>query len=149
MKKYIFLFVVATMFGFASMAQDYVDEQGLYFNKVGDVVNVGSNAESLIGDIVIPSQVTIEGTVYPVTFIAEYGFANFRELTSVTIPESIVSIKPNAFQNCESLTSIRIPQHVTKCDDMFENCVSLKKIMAPAGLKILDNKRFDRSVVYY
>lgn len=153
MKKYIFLFVVATMFGFASMAQDYVDEQGLYFNKVGDVVNVGSNAESLIGDIVIPSQVTIEGTVYPVTFIAEYGFANFRELTSVTIPESIVSIKPNAFQNCESLTSITLPKSVTGVGSgAFWRCDNLTEVIIKNGNVDVSNASLyftKDSVVYH
>ena len=55
------------------------------------------------GDIVIPSEVTIDGTTYRVTAIGHIGqvhpyvFRNCSELTSVTIPKSVTAIGATLF----------------------------------------------------
>ena len=46
--------------------------------------------------------------------ICDRAFADCRDLTSVTIPNSVTSIGWSAFSDCSRLTSVTIPNSVTK-----------------------------------
>ena len=57
------------------------------------------------------------------------AFMNCDKLTSVTLPESVVSIGMAAFASCESLTSIIIPESVTSIGiNVFGLCDNLESI---------------------
>jgi len=45
----------------------------------------------------------------PVTQIGSMSFGNLAEITSVTIPNGVVSIGSQAFRNCTGLTSLTLP----------------------------------------
>ena len=72
----------------------------------------------------------IEG--YRVTAIGASAFLNCRDLTSISIPDSVTSIGDNAFYYCWHLTNISIPKSVTSIgDDAFFHCESLTNIFIP------------------
>jgi len=109
-------------------------------------------------ELVIPSE--IEGVA--VTAIGEDSFSCCDSLTSITIPESVISIESNAFSECDSLTNIVIPDSVTStglglfngCDNLksvkfsdsmtkiedltFMNCVSLTDVVFPENLTSIE-----------
>jgi hypothetical protein len=61
--------------------------------------------------------------------IAINAFYNCTGLTSVTIPNSVISIR-NAFFGCTGLTSITIPDSVTSIGNYaFTNCTNLTSVM--------------------
>jgi len=64
-----------------------------------------------------------------VTSIREGAFSRCRGLTSVTIPDSVTSIGEKAFYDCRSLTNVTIPDSVIGIyNSAFEGCTSLKRI---------------------
>ena len=66
------------------------------------------------------------------------GFANCRNLVSVTIPNGITEIDFNAFSGCESLQSITFPPSVQKIGyRAFSKCHSLTNLVIPNTVKKL------------
>ncbi len=97
---------------------------GIYYEELdGDSVMVISGSNQYTGAVVIPAQVTDNGTVYRVTAIGERAFENCSELTSISISENVTSIGEYAFAYCSGLTSITIPENVTYIGFCaFTNC---------------------------
>ena len=60
-----------------------------------------------VSSVVIPSTVQYGGKTYDVIGIGECAFSEFPQMTSVTIPESIVWIGLDAFYACTNLSSVR------------------------------------------
>ena len=56
--------------------------------------------EDYSNDIVIPANVTYNGTTYSVTTIGNDAFSWYVELTSITIPNSVKTIGTYAFSSC-------------------------------------------------
>ena len=61
-------------------------------------------------NMVIPSTVTIQGISYNVSIIAEHGFINFSTMTSITIPNSVSSIRNRAFLVVQNIFTISLPR---------------------------------------
>ena len=77
------------------------------------------------GSVDIPA--TIDGK--PVTSIGWGAFQLCSGITSITIPNSVISIEDGAFQNCSGLTSITIPSSVTSIGvNVFYGCSGLTDI---------------------
>ncbi len=73
--------------------------------------SLGSNYVN--GDLIIPSQVTYNDTIYNVTSISSSAFSGCSSLTNIDIPSSVTTIGSLAFQWCTSLKSIEIPSSIT------------------------------------
>ena len=67
-----------------------------------------------------------------ITSIKQYAFYNCKGLTSITIPDSVTSIRNEAFSDCSSLTSVTIPNSVTSIGVWaFNDCSCLTSITIP------------------
>lgn len=121
----LFLALVATT---SLWAYDF-EVDGIYYNFLQDnevEVTYEKVRQSIYsGEIVIPANVTYNGKNYYVTSIGERAFwclVGNTSLTSVTIPEGVISIGNSAFQNCTALTSITIPNSIKQIGvDVFES----------------------------
>ncbi len=113
-----------------------------YDTTSSNTVQVSRN-NSLDGDIIIPSQVTYNSTIYSVTSIGNSAFWYCSSLTSVTIPNSVTSIGNSAFWNCISLTSVTIPNSVTSIgNSAFGYCSSLTSVTIPNSVISIGNSVF-------
>ena len=98
---------------------------------------VDENGDS-ITEIVIPSQVN----GIKVTSIGESAFYRCIYLRSVTIPNSVTTIKKSAFDGC-GLLNVTIPNSVTTIEDSaFSACMSLSNVTIPNSVTIIGNSAF-------
>ena len=89
------------------------------------------------GAITIPS--TYDGG--PVKYIGD--FKDCDELTKVTLPNSITSIRSAAFKGCSKLASINLPSTAVIADEAFSGCSSLTSISIPTSNTIIDKYAFN------
>lgn len=75
--------------------------------------------------------------------IDEY-YSDCKGLTSITIPNSIISIGRDAFRGCRGLTSVTIPSSVTSIGSgAFSGCLGLTSITIPNSVTIIESYVFD------
>ncbi|MBR2892056.1 MAG: leucine-rich repeat protein [Bacilli bacterium] len=77
-----------------------------------------------------------------VEIIGEGAFSRYSTyagapiFSSITLPDTLVTINDGAFLGCESLTEIVIPESVTHMGDyLFAYCVNLASVVLPTNIK--------------
>jgi hypothetical protein len=91
------------------------------------------------GNVDIPS--SIDGL--PVTIISNDVFLNLTNLTSVSLPESLVSIGDSAFYGCSGLTTVRLPNSVIVVGpSAFGNCSNLTSVTIGNHVASISNWAF-------
>ena len=141
---------------------------GLEIRKIDEGVTSFTIPEGVtsIGHAAFPSSVTDVSIPDCVTNIENMAFANCKELKSITIPESVTSIKEDtfatsglqsitlpqslisignrAFNYCDQLHNIVIPENVTSIGrEAFYNCSSLTGVSLPDGLTSIEICMFE------
>ena len=118
MKKKLFTLFLALITGTIAFAHDAAIGNIYYLldsdTKTATVTYRGINHDSYSneysGSVVIPASVTYDGVTYFVTSIGDYAFMNCTSITSITIPNGVISIGQQAL--CGSMTSLIIPNSV-------------------------------------
>jgi hypothetical protein len=140
MKKAVFGLVVAVMVitaGPALFGQNAADFKYKASNGAGTVT--GYTITGYTGstkDVAIPG--LIDGL--PVTAIGHFAFWT-KQLTSVTIPDSVTAIGVGAFQE-NKLTSVTIPDSVTRIGDYAFSHNALTSVTIPDGVTSIGTYAF-------
>lgn len=92
-------------------------------------------------EVTVPSH--IDGT--PVTVIDTGAFAGNKELTSVTLPDTLRLIGVKAFYNCQSLCQVNIPDGVTHIGDDAFGFATLTTVILPDSVISVGKEAFARS----
>lgn len=136
---------------------------GIYYKIESDVACVtyqryesGMHLSDYHGDVVIPSSVTYQGKTYPVKTIDYSAFNYCQGLRSITIPESITTIRDNAFWLCTGLTRVNITDIDAWCKIMMGNAnpliyahhlylngTEVTDVTIPDGITAISNYAFD------
>lgn len=112
-----------------------------WYDKQPDgIVYAGSVAYGYKGTLSENMELDIkDGTIG----IADGAFASFKELSSVTLPESMTNIGNEAFSGCTGLTSITIPDGVKRIGSLvFQGCSSLKALVIPESMSTISRGSF-------
>ncbi len=109
--KLLFLFV-SLLLPLAASAYDACIN-GIYYNivkkaKQATVTYGDSEGGTYSGNVVIPATVEYDGVTCNVVAIGESAFRLCKELTSVIIPENVITIADKAFEYCV-ITKLSIP----------------------------------------
>ena len=99
-----------------------VNADPLTYKVVGDTVTIKDCKETASGALAIP--LTYDGK--PVTRIGEDAFNGCTSLTSVTIPDSVISIYNGAFEGCTSLKIITFVVYIINLEVMLLSFMVLK-----------------------
>lgn len=79
----------------------------------------------------------------PVTSIGRGAFAGCAFMTSLKIPDSILSIDESAFYSCSGLSTINIPSSVVSIGKgAFQDCTKVKEITIPKNINTLSQAIF-------
>lgn len=104
-----------------------------------DGVRITRCDKNVSGKVVIPE--AIEG--YEVKWISSYAFSSCKNITEITMPDSVTSIGGSAFEGCASLAEITIPDSVTEIgSSAFSGCTSLSKVDLPKKLTTIEAYTF-------
>lgn len=97
-----------------------------------------THSNNEISRAIIPHKVKYKGNIYRVTGIGNNAFAYNKNLTYVSIPNSVTTIWFDAFNSCTSLTSIELPNSITTfATGAFSQCINLESINIPTGVKVI------------
>ena len=118
-------------------------EDVFYYDTNGVSTITITGYEGSASELVIPD--TIDG--YTVTKIGAGVFQQNTNLSTVTLPSSLVSIGNSAFYECTNLKSIVIPDSVTAIGSYaFRGCSRLEEVKLPSNLTTLEAETFRNCV---
>ena len=117
------------------LSNTYQDGMGV-IRFDGDVTTIGDFAFYECSSL---TSVTIPDSV---TTIRGFAFGHCS-LTSITIPDSVTTIGGFAFGGCSNLTSITIPDSITTIEwGVFAECSSLTSITIPDSVTSIEHQAF-------
>ena len=118
-----------------------VDTGFVYYEDGDHMIVTGLyDPDDTMTSIEIPS--TYQGK--PVTVISEYAFRNYSWLTSVIIPDSIISIGESAFYGCSGITNLVIGENVGAINSYaFYRCLGITSITMPVSAYPTNSSTFN------
>lgn len=101
-------------------------------NESNEIINLKcTNATALTGNITIPN--FLDGKT--VVSLGDEAFKSAKNITGVTVSNSIQTIGYGAFNGCASLTNVDLGNITKLSFDVFKGCTSLTSITIPKTLK--------------
>ncbi len=140
--RHISLPILFTIASICSCGQHITTVDNIRYNLENGEATIMAQNSSLSGDIIIPETISYNDIEYKVTNVADSAFKETK-ITSIILPNSIVSLGHSCFYLCRSLTSITLPNNLTAVGDYcFTGCTNLTSITLPNSITSLGNDCF-------
>ena len=124
----------------------HIESGAFYSTKLYNNNANWQNNVLYIGDCLIVSNTSLSGDYVikdGTRLIADRGFYNKYNLSSITIPNSVMYIGNEAFYKCKKLTSITLPENVTAIgNSAFSGCSALAAINIPENVTTIGKNAF-------
>ena len=123
--------------------EEKVDNLKYAYTMASSAATVIKDDYNSLEDVIIPSSVTIGGSLYSVKAIGSSAFYNCYNIHSITFNEGLETICRSAFNACWNATFGVLPstiQHVGS--EAFFSCGRIKKLIIPEGCKTIDSHAF-------
>lgn len=130
----------------ASLPASFKDDSGLYTIFTGGETATAAwkPADKKASKLSVPASVNINGTMIPVTAIADNACKGMKNLTSLKLPNSIASIGKNAFASCSKLKSLKLGSGLVSIGaGAFKGCTSLGSVTIPAKVTSIGKDAFN------
>ena len=123
-------------------AHDF-EVDGIYYKINGNGATIASCDYQYTGDLIIPDTIIYDGIAYTITAIGDGAFFTCGYLTSITIPNSVITIGNSAFTLCASLKSISFGNSVQSIGDDAFAATKLTSVTIPGSVTSIGNRVFD------
>ena len=124
MKKFSLLLILLFCWNVYSAWGYDVKVGGIYYNLDSDNHTASvtyASVSSYTGDVVVPEEISVNGTKYAVTSLGNYCFGGCTGLTSITIPSSVTSLGFGCFAGCSGIAYIKVDAN-NPVYDSRDNC---------------------------
>lgn len=148
MKKFYSLILALALSIPGAIAEEYTDGNGLKYEidataKTAAFTGLDKKAASEVKSLVIPDELNLNGTSYPVTSVAENACVQNINLVTVTFGKNIKTIGSASFYGCAFITTLNFGEGLESIgSNAFYNCQKHENLILPTGLKSIGSYAF-------
>ncbi len=140
--KKFWIFIAMLCASISSSAYDF-EVNGICYDITSFTdltVTASSVSENKAGEIVIPSSVEFSGKTLSVTVIGDGFMKNNQAITSLLISDGVREIGSFAFNGCLNLSDVSIPESVVVIkNNAFAKCTNIRNVTATGAKTIGDH----------
>lgn len=137
---------VLSVFTFLSVSAYDFEADGLYFTITSPkdlTVSVDGAVNKDTDKVVIPQTVVYKNKTLTITSVGSEAFKNYKNLQSISFPNTMLSIGWSAFEEDELLVDVVLPDSLLRIgSNAFQGCTSLKTVRIPEKVVDLNDNVF-------
>lgn len=138
--------VVLACFSYLSASAYDFEADGLYFTIISPkdlTVSVDGAVNKDMDKIVIPQTVVYKNKTLTITRVGSEAFKSYKNLQSISFPNTMLSIGESAFEEDELLADVVLPDSLLRIgSNAFSKCTSLKTVRIPEKVVDLNDNVF-------
>lgn len=138
--------VVLACFSYLSASAYDFETDGLYFTITSAkdlTVSVDGAVNKDTDKLVIPQTVAYKNKTLTITRVGSEAFKSYKNLQSISFPNTMLSIGESAFEEDELLADIVLPDSLLRIgSNAFAKCTSLKTVRIPEKVVDLNDNVF-------
>ncbi len=145
--KSLFLSVCAASLLVVPISAKTVDVDGIAYNcnetnMQAEVLPATYWSKSCSGDITIPSKIESDGKTYTVTSIASSAFDSQNNMTSISLPESLITVSDRAFWGCSGMKELVFPNSVETIGERCFESATINHVTIGKSCKLIGSQAF-------